>query len=68
MTEVGNKQGYTGVEHKKERSVNEGDNNDEEKEETEGGDDIFCGIKQIDVQSGAGEHEDIVISCICRRR
>ena len=49
MTEVGNKQGYTGIECKKERSVEEGDGADEGEEETEGGDNIFKGVKQVDL-------------------
>lgn len=48
MTKVGNKQGYTGVEHKKERLVDEGDNDDKGEKETEGGDDIFARVKQVD--------------------
>ena len=43
--EVGNKQGYTWVECKKERSVDKGDGDDEAEKGVEGRDDIFSRIK-----------------------
>ena len=49
MTEGGNKQEYTGVERKKESSVERSDDADKGEEKIEGGDDIFEGIKQVDV-------------------
>ena len=49
--EAGNKQGYTRVEYKKERSVEGGNDADEGEEEIEGGDDIFERVKQVDLHA-----------------
>ena len=67
MTEAGNKHGYTGVECKKERSVEEGNDADEEEKEMEGGDDIFKGVKQVDLHALIVSSEGIV-SIGTRRR
>ena len=66
--EVGNKQGYTGVEHKKERLVEEGDDADKEEKEIEGGDDIFEGVKQVDSHVLMMNFEGIISFELCRRR
>ena len=68
MTEAGNKHGYMGVEHKKERSVDEGDCNNEEEEETEGGDDIFKGVKQVDSHAPMDGLRDVIFFDTHRRK
>ena len=68
MTEVGNKQGYTRVEHKKERSMEEGDDANKEEKEMEGGDDIFKGVKQIDLHALMVSSEGVVFIGKCRRK
>ena len=66
--EVGNKHGYTGVEHKKESSVERGDNSDEGEKKVEGGDDIFSRVKQVDSHAKRIDLEGIVSIEICRRK
>ena len=68
MTEAGNKQGYTGVEHKKERSVERGDDADEGEKEIEGGDDIFEGVKQVDSHVLRVGSEGVIFIGIHRRK
>ena len=68
MTEAVNKQGYTGVEHKKERSVERGDDADEGEKEIEGGDNIFEGVKQVDLHVLEVGSEGIVFVETCRRK
>ena len=68
MTEAGNKQGYIHVECRNERLVEEGDDADEEEKEIEGGDNIFEGVKQVDLHVLIGSSEGIVSVGICRRR
>ena len=66
--EAGNKQGYTGVECKKERLVEEGDGVDKGKEETKGGDNILKRVKQVDVHVSVGSFEGVVFADRHRRR
>ena len=68
MMEVGNKHGYTGVEHKKERPVDEGDDGDEGEKVTEGGDTIFVEVKQVNFHAQGGGYGDVVIFRRHRRR
>ena len=67
MTEAGNKQGYTGVERKKESSVERGDESDKGEKEIEDRDDIFGRIKQVDLHAKRVGLEDAVFIEICRR-
>ena len=68
MTEVGNKQGYTGVECKKERSMERGDDTDEGEKEIEGGDNIFEGVKQVNLHVLKIGSEGVVSIGTCRRK
>ena len=68
MTEAGNKQGYTRVERKKERSVERGDDADEGEKEIEGGNDIFEGVKQVDLHVLRVGSEGVIFIGICRRK
>ena len=68
MTEVDNKHGYTGVEHKKERSVDEEDDGDKGEKETEGGDNIFVGVKQVNFHAQGGGYGDVIVFWRHRRR
>ena len=68
MTEAGNKQGYTYVERRKQRSVEEGNDTDEVEKEIEGGDDIFKGVKQVDLHALIGSSEGVVSVGTHRRR
>ena len=68
MMEVGNKHEYTGVEHKKEKSVDERDDDNEGEKETEGGNDIFVGVKQVNVHAQVDGYGDVVIFQRRRRR
>ena len=65
---MGNKQGYTSVEYKKERSVEEGDNADKGEKEMEGGDDIFMRVKQVDSHVLMESSEGIISFEIHKRR
>ena len=65
---VGNKHGYTGVECKKERSVSKGDCDNEGEEEKEGRDDIFTGIKQVDLHALVDGLRDVIFFGTCRRK
>lgn len=66
--EVGSKHGYTGVEHKKKRSIDKGDDDDEEEKEMEGGDNIFGRVKQINVHVWKDGCGGSIVFCRCRRR
>ena len=66
--EVGNKQGYTGVEHKKDKLVDERDGGDKGEEEIEGRNDIFIGVKQVNLHASMVGFEDTVFFGIHRRR
>ena len=66
--EVSNKQGYTSIEHKKERSMEESDGADEGEEETEDWDDIFEGVKQVDSHVQMMSFEGVVSFELHRRR
>ena len=66
--EAGSKHGYTGIECKKERLMEEGDNADEGKEETKGGDNIFKRVKQVDVHALVGSSGGIVFAERRKRR
>ena len=68
VTKAGNKQGYTHVECSKERSVEKGNDADEEEKEIEGGDDIFEGVKQVDLHALIRSSVGIVSVGTCRRR
>ena len=68
MTEAGNKQEYTRVEHKKESSVERSDDADKGEEEIEGGDDIFEGVKQVDLHVLKVDSEGVVFVGIHRRK
>ena len=68
MTGAGNKQGYMGVECKKEKLVEEGDVVDEGEKEIEDGEDIFIGIKQIDAHARGDGSGGNIISHKCKMR
>lgn len=68
MTEAGNKHGYTGIEHKKERLVEEGDGADEGEKEIEGRDDIFKRVKQVNLHTLMVSSEGIISVGIRRKR
>lgn len=61
-------QEYTGVECKKESSVEVGDVGDKGEEEDKDGDNIFFWVKQENLHIPEGVHGGIIIFCTCSRR
>ena len=66
--EAGNKHEYTGVECKKEISVERGNDADEGEKEVEGRDNIFGRVKQIDSHAVKVGFGGVVCIVIRRRR